>query len=129
MLANKSLNNGEFPVSAIIYDDNGIISFGYNKRNASKKTIDHAEIIAITKANQKIKSWKLENKCMVVTLEPCDMCKSVIKESRLKEVYYIIPRYDFKKQYKSTIFKEIEYDSKFKEKYLSDITHFFDNKR
>lgn len=129
ILAEKSLNNDEFPVSAIIYDENGIISCGYNKRNATRKTTDHAEIIAIEKANKKLKQWNLENKCMVVTLEPCDMCKSVIKEARLKEVNYIVPRYQYKKQYKCTVFNELETESIDKEKYLQNIKSFFNNKR
>jgi len=128
-LANKSLQNDEFPVAAIIYDENGIISCGYNKRNASKLTTDHAEIIAITKANKKLKLWNLQYKCMIVTLEPCDMCKAVIKEARLKEVNYLVPRYNYKKQYKSTIFNYLDFNSPLKEKYLNDIKHFFDNKR
>lgn len=128
-LAKRSLVENEFPVSAIIYDSNGIISTGYNKRNRTKKTTDHAEIIAVEKANKKLKNWNLENKCMVVTLEPCDMCKAVLKEARLKKIFYIIPRYKFKKQYKCTIFEQFELRDERVDKYRSDITHFFDNKR
>ncbi len=128
-LANKSLQNDEFPVAAIIYDENGIISCGYNKRNASNLTTDHAEIIAISKANKKLQTWNLQHKCMLVTLEPCDMCKAVIKEARLKEVNYLVPRYKYKKQYKGTIFNFVETNSEQKDKYLNDIKHFFDNKR
>ena len=127
--ANKSLDSNEFPVAAIIYDDDGIISVGYNKRNKSNLTTDHAEIIAINKANKKLNNWKLTNKCMVVTLEPCDMCKSVIKEARIGKVYYIIPRYKYKKQYKCTTFEELKIESKDREKYLNDITSFFIDKR
>lgn len=128
-LANQSLENDEFPVSAIIYDENGIISCGKNCRNASNKTTDHAEIIAIEKANKKCSTWNLENKCMIVTLEPCDMCKAVIKEARIKKVEYLIPRYKFKKQYKCTIFNELSCTLPEKEKYLHDIKTFFANKR
>lgn len=128
-LADKSLKHDEFPVSAIIYDEHGIISCGYNKRNHSRKTTDHAEIIAIEKANKKLKQWNLQNKCMVVTLEPCDMCKSVIKEARLKKVQYIVPRYKYKKQYKCTIFEELQTESEDKEKYKKNIRIFFKEKR
>lgn len=128
-LANKSLNNNEFPVAAIIFDGSKIISYGYNKRNKSNITTDHAEIIAIKKANKKLKSWRLENICMVVTLEPCDMCKSVIKESRLNKVYYIVPRYNFKKQYRCTQFEYYNTTCSMKEKYIYNIKNFFSNKR
>lgn len=128
-LANKSLKMDEFPVSAIIYDENGIISCGYNKRNHSKKTTDHAEIIAVEKANKKLKNWNLQNKCMAVTLEPCDMCKTVLKEARIGKVYYLVARNKNKKQYKCTEFLEYNYDSTEKQKYMNDITSFFINKR
>lgn len=128
-LADKSLKNEEFPVAAIIYKDDKIISCGYNKRKTSHLTTDHAEIIAIQKANKKLKNWKLTNVCMVVTLEPCDMCKTVIKESRIEKVYYLVPRYSYKKQYKCTTLEELKLDSKLKDKYLDDIKAFFVNKR
>jgi len=57
------------------------------------------------------------------------MCKTVIKEARISKVYYIVPRYKYKKQYKCTEFENIENESLDKEKYINDITHFFDNKR
>lgn len=128
-LAEKSLKEDEFPVSAIIYDDTGIISTGYNCRNRTNKTTDHAEIIAIENANKKLKNWNLQNKCMIVTLEPCDMCKSVIKEARLKKTHYLIPRYKYKKQYKCTDFELKEIDAPELKKYRQDITTFFINKR
>ncbi len=128
-LANKSLKHNEFPVSAIIFENNKIISYAYNKRNRSKITTDHAEIIAIHKANKKLHEWRLSNKCMVVTLEPCDMCKSVIKEARLKKVYYLVPRYNYKKQYKCTSVELYNYDGKDKEKYIVNMQTFFNNKR
>lgn len=128
-LADKSLAMDEFPVSAIIFDDTGIISCGYNKRNKSNKTTDHAEIIAVEKANRKLKNWNLQNKCMVVTLEPCDMCKAVLKEARLDKVFYLVPRYDYKKQYKCTNFQFYDLDSQSLEKYKRDIKNFFVNKR
>lgn len=128
-LAERSFMEDEFPVSAIIYDENGIISWGYNCRNRTKKTTDHAEIIAIEKANKKLNSWTLQNKCMVITLEPCDMCKTVIKEARLEHVYYLIPRYHFKRQYKGTDFTLLEYDHPNLETYRLNIQAFFKNKR
>lgn len=128
-LAKKSLRNNEFPVSAIIYDENGIISSGYNRRNRTHKTTDHAEIIAVEKANKKLKNWNLQNKCMIVTLEPCDMCKTVLKEARLGKIYYIIPRYAYKKQYKCTAFQKIDLDTQDVEDYRNDISSFFANKR
>ena len=128
-LTKKCKKIDEFPVAAIIYDGDKIISKAYNKRNKSNKTTDHAEIIAIQKANKKIKSWKLTNLSMIVTLEPCDMCKTVIKESRIKNVYYLVQRYTFKKQYKCTIFSYLNKNNPEITKYIDEMKHFFDNKK
>ena len=128
-LANKSLEENEFPVSAIVYDQTGILGEGYNIRNSTNKTTDHAEIIAIENANKNVKNWNLENKCMVVTLEPCEMCKSVIKEARLSEVYFLIPRYKYKKQYKNTTIKHLPLQDERLTSYNQNITTFFSNKR
>ena len=117
-LSKKSLKKSEVPIAALIIDENGkIISKAYNTRNIKQQTINHAEILAITKANKKLKSWRL-NKCtLYVTIEPCDMCKSVIKESRIQNVYYLLPRLPEKNQYNKTIFNKIKDMSEKEDKY------------
>ena len=81
----------EIPVGAIIVDQNGlIVGKGYNKREKLNQTIGHAEIEAIRKANKKINNWRLLNCTMYVTLEPCEMCKKVIKEAKIEKVIYCI---------------------------------------
>ena len=120
----------EVPIAALIIDENGkIISKAYNTRNIKQQTINHAEILAITKANKKLKSWRL-NKCtLYVTIEPCDMCKSVIKESRIQNVYYLLPRLPEKNQYNKTIFNKLKDMSEKEDKYQEIINKFWKNKR
>ena len=117
-------------IAALIIDENGkIISKAYNTRNIKQQTINHAEILAITKANKKLKSWRL-NKCtLYVTIEPCDMCKSVIKESRIQNVYYLLPRLPEKNQYNKTIFNKLKDMSEKEGKYQEIINKFWKNKR
>ncbi len=125
----KSDKTCDFPVSAIVFKDDKIISYGYNKRNKSNITTDHAEITAIKKANKKIKNWNLQGYNMIVTLEPCHMCEQVILESRLDNVFYIIPRLKTKKAYKGTDFENYIYDGPEKVEYENKITSFFKDKR
>lgn len=129
-LSKKSLKKSEVPIAALITDENGkIISKAYNTRNIKQQTINHAEILAITKANKKLKSWRL-NKCtLYVTIEPCDMCKSVIKESRIQNVYYLLPRLPEKNQYNKTIFNKLKDLSEKEGKYQEIINKFWKNKR
>ena len=129
-LADESILINDFPVAAIVFDqNNNILGTGYNKRNKTNITIHHAEIIAITEANKKSKNWKLTNKCMICTLEPCDMCKEVIRQSRISKVYYLVPRYGFKKPYKRTFFEKLDFESEQLQKYTKNITKFFKDKR
>ena len=77
-LANKAYKLDEAPIAAIIVYRNKIIAKGYNLRNESNYTISHAEIEAINRANKKLKSWRLNNCTMYVTMKPCEMCEKVI---------------------------------------------------
>src|SRR5690606_3262179 len=50
--------------------------------------VSHAEIMALTEANKNLKSWRLENCLMYVTLEPCPMCAGALWASRIKHVIF-----------------------------------------
>lgn len=129
-LSKKALKKSEVPIAALIIDENGkIISKAYNTRNIKQQTINHAEILAITKANKKLKSWRLNNCTLYVTIEPCDMCKSVIKESRIQNAYYLLPRLPEKNQYNKTIFNKLKDMSEKEDKYQEIINKFWKNKR
>lgn len=85
-LAEKAFELGEVPIGCVIVLGNKIIAKGYNKRNSSKLTLSHAELIAIDKASRYIGDWRLEDCTMYVTLEPCQMCAGALVQSRMKKV-------------------------------------------
>lgn len=87
-LMNKAIKNNEVPVVCIITKDDKIIAKAYNKTVKTNNILDHAEIIAIRKASKKLHNWRLNDCKMYVSLEPCDMCKEIMKKSRLSEVVY-----------------------------------------
>ena len=84
-------------LGAVIVFNNKIIAKAFNNRNRKIDVTNHAEIIAIRKAARKLGDWRLSECDLYVTLEPCDMCKEVIRESRLKNVYYLIKKNENKK--------------------------------
>jgi len=88
MQAKKAYNKFEVPVGAIIVKDGKIIASAYNQKESKFDTTKHAEILAIQKASKKLKSWRLIDCEMYVTLEPCPMCAGAIIQSRIKKVYY-----------------------------------------
>lgn len=88
-LSMKAYRKNEIPVAAIVVRNGKIISKSYNKRNLTNNPLHHAEIICLVKVSKKLKTWKLSDCDMYVTLEPCPMCKSVINESRIRNVYFL----------------------------------------
>ncbi len=86
----KAKKNGDIPVSALIIKNNKIIAKAYNKKIKNNNPLDHAEIIAIKKACNKLKTYNLNDCELYVTLKPCKMCEEVINECRLKKVYYYL---------------------------------------
>ena len=86
--AQKAYEKLEVPVGAVIVKDGKIIARAYNQKETKFDTTKHAEILAIQKASKKLKSWRLIDCEMYVTLEPCPMCAGAIIQSRIKKVYY-----------------------------------------
>ena len=86
--AQKAYDKLEVPVGCVIVKDNKIIARAHNLKETKTDTTKHAEILAIQKASKKLKSWRLTDCDMYVTLEPCSMCAGAIIQSRLNKVYY-----------------------------------------
>ncbi len=84
----KAYKKEEIPVGSVVVYEGKIIGRGHNLRDTEKIVTKHAEIIAIEKANKKINNWRLINCILYTTLEPCNMCKEVIKETKIKKVIY-----------------------------------------
>lgn len=86
--ADKAEAIDEVPVGCVIVKDNKVIARGHNQRETTNLVENHAEIIAIRKANKKLHSWRLEDCDIYITLEPCIMCSGAIIQSRIRHIYY-----------------------------------------
>jgi tRNA(adenine34) deaminase len=79
----------EVPVGAVIVSrERGVIARAHNQREQLTDPTAHAEMIAITQAAQALRSWRLEDCLIYVTLEPCPMCAGAIVQARLPVVVY-----------------------------------------
>ena len=108
--------------------NNKIIAIAHNKREKSNDVTGHAEILCIKKATKKLKTWKLDQCTLYVTLKPCSMCNSIIKESRIDKVIYILDKLPEKKEYEKTIFEKNN-DLQIEDNIREKMNEFFKNKR
>lgn len=92
--AKKAYGEGEVPVGAVIVKDDNVIAKAYNTKEKNKCSLDHAELSAIKLACEKLNNWRLTGTIMYVTLEPCPMCASAIKQSRINRVVYLLDNND-----------------------------------
>lgn len=86
--AKKAYALGEVPIGCVLVYQGKIIARGHNLREKKQAVLAHAEIQAIQQANQVLKSWRLEDTQLFVTLEPCPMCAGAILNARIAAVYY-----------------------------------------
>lgn len=86
--AEIALEKNEVPVGAVIVKDNKIIGRGHNQIELLKDATAHAEMIALTSAENHIGNWRLNDCSIYVTLEPCIMCTGALLASRIKELYF-----------------------------------------
>ena len=86
--AKKAEKKGECPIGAVVVCNDEVISKAHNLRETKQLSVNHAELLAIKKANKKTGSWRLENCDLYITLEPCPMCSGAIIQSRIKNVYF-----------------------------------------
>lgn len=123
-LSKLSLKSGDVPIGAIIVKDGKIIGEGFNTREKDQDIMGHAEINAIKDASSKLNNWNLQGTVMYVTLKPCSMCLSVIQESRIDFVYYLLDKPENKFEYSRTAIHNFD-DSPAKEEYMKILKEFF----
>lgn len=84
----KAKQKNEVPIGCVIVLHDTVIGRGHNLRETEQNATAHAEMIAIQQACHTLKSWRLEDAELFVTLEPCPMCAGAILMSRIKRVVY-----------------------------------------
>jgi len=87
--ARKAGQNGEVPIGAILVaEDDKILAAAYNSTISLSDPSAHAEILALRKAGNKLKNYRLLNTTLYVTMEPCLMCMGAIVHARLKRLVF-----------------------------------------
>ena len=86
--ARRAQEDGEVPVGAVAVSDGQNVGAGHNSPIAMSDPTSHAEILAIRAAAIRLKTYRLADVSIYVTLEPCVMCVGAMINSRIARVVY-----------------------------------------
>lgn len=78
----------EVPVGAVVVREGHIIARAYNQVELLKDATAHAEMLAITAAEEAVGDWRLTDCTLYVTKEPCPMCAGAGVHVRLARVVF-----------------------------------------
>lgn len=84
--AEQAFKQGEIPVGAVVISQGKIIAKAHNQVEMLQDATAHAEMLAITAAQNYLGSKYLENCTLYVTLEPCTMCGGALFWSQIDQV-------------------------------------------
>ena len=86
--AAKAYEAEEVPVGAVIVREGRIIGRAWNQVELLKDATAHAEMLALTQAQDAVGDWRLTDCTLYVTKEPCPMCAGAIVHTRLARVVF-----------------------------------------
>ena len=78
----------EVPVGAVVVREGRIIARAFNQVELLKDATAHAEMLAITAAEEAVGDWRLNDCTLYVTKEPCPMCAGALVHARFGRVVF-----------------------------------------
>lgn len=87
-LAERAFRAAEVPVGAVVVRDGRIIGRAFNQVELLKDATAHAEMLAITQAEEAVGDWRLTDCDLYVTKEPCAMCAGALVHVRMRRVVF-----------------------------------------
>lgn len=89
--ARQAAARGEVPVGAVLVRDGALVAAAGNRTLMEHDPTAHAEMIVIRAACATLRSQRLADCDLYVTLEPCAMCAAAISFARIRRLYYAAP--------------------------------------
>ncbi|MCP4548837.1 MAG: nucleoside deaminase [bacterium] len=86
--AQLAAEENEVPVGCVLVHQDFIVGRGHNSVERLQDPTAHAEMLAMTAGAQTLKSWRLNECTLYVTLEPCTMCIGAMHLARIKRVVF-----------------------------------------
>src|SRR5438034_5556615 len=78
----------EVPAGAVAVREGRVIGRAFNQIELLKDATAHAEMLAMTQAEEAVGDWRLTDCTLYVTKEPCPMCAGAMVHVRLARVVY-----------------------------------------
>ena len=78
----------EVPVGAVVVREGKIIARAHNQVELLKDATAHAEMLALTQAEEAVGDWRLNHCDLYVTKEPCAMCAGALVHTRIQRVIF-----------------------------------------
>ena len=94
--ARRAFEEDEVPVGCVIVKNNQILALTHNRKEQMNSATKHAEILAIEEASSKLNNWRLDGCDVYITLEPCPMCASALKQARVSHIFCGLSNSDFR---------------------------------
>ncbi|PKX93238.1 nucleoside deaminase [Aspergillus novofumigatus IBT 16806] len=88
LMGEKALESGETPVGCVLVHHDRIVGSGMNDTNKSMNGTRHAEFIAIEDMLRSHPKSLLRSTDLYVTVEPCVMCASALRQYQIRAVYF-----------------------------------------
>jgi tRNA(adenine34) deaminase len=82
---------GEVPVGCVVVRGNAVVAAAGNRTIVDRDPTAHAELLAIRSAAAALRTERLTDCDLYVTLEPCAMCAAAISFARIRRLYYGAP--------------------------------------
>jgi len=89
--ARRAYEATEVPIGCVIVREGRVIARAWNQVETLKDATAHAEMLALTAAQQAMGDWRLEGCTLYVTKEPCPMCAGAIVHCRPDRVVFGCP--------------------------------------
>ncbi len=86
--ARKAYAAEEVPIGAVVVREGHIIARAYNQVELLKDATAHAEMLALTQAEEAVGDWRLTDCTLYVTKEPCPMCAGALVHVRMARVVF-----------------------------------------
>jgi len=86
--AERALEHDDVPIGAVVVHEGEVLAAARNERELRGDPTAHAEVLALRDASAKLRTWRLLDTVLYVTLEPCAMCVGALVHARIARIVY-----------------------------------------